>query len=76
MYENSVSDTNMEALVERCYNEGILWDIYHLLFIILPYWLNTKNNRFTILPKVKSGQMEPTEFKVKSVLKGTEYEST
>ena len=24
MYENSVSDTNMEALVERCYNEGIL----------------------------------------------------
>ncbi|KAI5119391.1 hypothetical protein M0805_005934 [Coniferiporia weirii] len=29
---------------------------------------------FTLYPKLKSGQTEPTEFKVKSVLRGTEYE--
>ncbi|THH07416.1 hypothetical protein EW145_g3398 [Phellinidium pouzarii] len=29
---------------------------------------------FTLYPKLKAGQQEPTEFKVKSVLRGTEYE--
>ncbi|EJC97866.1 uncharacterized protein FOMMEDRAFT_143407 [Fomitiporia mediterranea MF3/22] len=53
MYETGVSDTDMEGLADRCYNEGIL---------------------FTLYPKVRAGQREPTEFKVKSILRGTEYE--
>jgi eukaryotic translation initiation factor 2-alpha kinase 4 len=70
MYESGLPDAEHENPIDICVREGILYGFNQIIGRhteqILP--------RFTVYPRPRSGRRDQPAFKVKSVLKGTEYD--
>jgi eukaryotic translation initiation factor 2-alpha kinase 4 len=69
MYELSLPDAEQENYLDVCLREGILWVFIFSNFVEIIFEFV---HRFTVYPRPRTGRQ--TTYKIKSVLKGTEYE--
>jgi eukaryotic translation initiation factor 2-alpha kinase 4 len=72
MYESGPLDADHENHVEICAREGIL--CVPSLSLIQNELLRHRTGRFIVYPRPRTARRDQSAFKVKSVLKGTEYE--
>lgn len=72
MYESGLPDTEHENHVDICSREGILC----VPSQGSPISFLDSIFRFTVYPRPRFARRDQAAFKVKSILKGTEYEST
>lgn len=70
MYESGVADANLESFTEICHREGILC----VVVLLIIRFMMLIDYRFTVYPRPRTARREMSDFKVKSVLRGTEYE--
>lgn len=70
MYESSPLDSEHENHFELCHREGILC-------VSTPFSLTCRYNvrRFSVCPRARAARRDQPAFRIKSVLKGTEYDS-
>lgn len=77
MYESGLSEAGLSEVdhenhIDLCAREGILW-----VHSSSKLCRNTHSScRFTVYPRPRAGRRDQPAFKVKSILKGTEYECT
>ena len=69
MYESGLPDGEHENHLELCHREGILCVFVGFLKI---HPLNV--GRFSVCPRPRSARRDQPAFKIKSILKGTEYD--
>jgi translation initiation factor 2-alpha kinase 4 len=73
MYESGLPETDHERHIDLCSREGILYGDFTGLWYIS---LIDLFPRFTVCPQPRTSRRDQHVFKIKSVLKGTEYERT
>jgi eukaryotic translation initiation factor 2-alpha kinase 4 len=69
MYESGLPDSEHENHLELCHREGILC-VYVDFSQVHP--LNVR--RFSVCPRSRSARRDQPAFRIKSILKGTEYD--
>ena len=69
MYESGLLDSEHENHFELCHREGIL-------YVPAPLFLTCRCNarRFSVCPRTRAARRDQPPFKIKSILKGTEYD--
>ena len=69
MYESSLPDGEHENHLELCHREGILYVSVRFLTMCFLYV-----RRFSVCPRPRSARRDQPAFRIKSILKGTEYD--
>jgi eukaryotic translation initiation factor 2-alpha kinase 4 len=69
MYESSLLDSEHENHFELCHREGILC-------VFAPFFLTVivTFRRFSVSPRTRAARRDQPAFRIKSILKGTEYD--
>ena len=69
MYESSLPDSDHENHFELCHREGILF-----VFVGLFQTRHPNVGRFSVCPRTRAARRDQPAFRIKSILKGTEYD--
>ena len=69
MYESSLPDSEHENHFELCHREGIL-------YVSVCFFITRRRivGRFSVCPRTRSARRDQPAFRIKSILKGTEYD--